>query len=73
MRTEKLLNQFLDHLELHEATTVTVDLALDWAQLPDRPDSSWSSYRLSVVRGFATFLHSLDPGRSSAVREHTMI
>ncbi len=61
VRTEKLLNQFLDYLDAQQATRVTVELALDWAQLPDNSDGSWWAYRLAAVRGFAAFLHTLDP------------
>lgn len=60
-RPEKLLNQFLDHLEHHDETTVTVSAALDWAELPVGAASNWWAYRLSVVRGFATYLHAIDP------------
>jgi integrase len=65
-RPEKLLNQFLDYLHHtcadEDAEVVTVTVALDWARLPAGSDgSNWWAYRLSVVRGFATYLHSLDP------------
>jgi integrase len=60
-RPEKLLNQFLDHLEHHGASTITVAVALDWARLPANGTSNWWAYRLSAVRGFATYLHALDP------------
>lgn len=61
-RPEKLLTQFLKHLQDAGLEHVTVDAALDWAQLPASSDgSNWSAYRLSVVRGFATYLHGLDP------------
>jgi integrase len=60
-RPEKLLNQFLDHLEGRGASTITVAVALDWARLPEGGASNWWAYRLSVVRGFATYLHALDP------------
>jgi integrase len=64
VRPEKLLNQFLDHLERIGQPTVTVAAALDWARLPAAPTdggSNWWAYRLSTVRGFATYLHALDP------------
>jgi hypothetical protein len=32
-----------------------------WAGLPAGGGASWWSYRLSAVRGFATYLHTLDP------------
>jgi len=60
-RPEKLLNQFLDHLADVGADTVTVLAALEWACLPAGGDMNWWAYRLSVVRGFATYLHTLDP------------
>ena len=60
-RPEKLLGQFLDHLERRGESTITVAAALDWARLPANGDSNWWAYRLSAVRGFATYLHALDP------------
>jgi len=60
-RTEKLLEQFIDFLHERGATTVTRQDALDWAQLPAGADPSWWAHRLSVVRTFATYLHTLDP------------
>ena len=59
-RPEKLLGQFLDHLEQADAATITIAAALDWARLPAGGSSSWWAYRLSTVRGFATYLHVLD-------------
>lgn len=59
-RPEKLLGQFLDHLDGTGESTITVSLALGWARLPAGGDSNWWAYRLSVVRGFATYLHALD-------------
>jgi integrase len=60
-RPEKLLNQFLDHLDSRGETVITVAAALDWARLPAAGTSNWWAYRLSAVRGFATYLHTLDP------------
>lgn len=60
-RPEKLLNQFLDHLDSRGETVITVAAALDWARLPAAGTSNWWAYRLSAVRGFATYLHALDP------------
>ncbi len=63
-RPEKLLNQFLDHLERIGQRTVTVAVALDWARQPAASaagGSNWWAYRLSAVRGFATYLHAIDP------------
>jgi integrase len=61
-RPEKLLGQFLDYLERTGQNTLSVAAALDWARLPaGGGESNWWAYRLSVVRGFATYLHTLDP------------
>lgn len=58
--TEHLLMQFIDHLEHGGAATITTAAALDWAtQSPGKP--RWARRRLSVVRGFARYLHTLDP------------
>lgn len=60
-RPEKLLNQYLTGLEAAGQDVVTVQNALAWAQLPANGASNWWGYRLSTVRGFATYLHALDP------------
>lgn len=60
-RDEKLLNQFLTYLEDLGEERVTTKTALAWATLPQDADRSWWSCRLTVVRGFATHLHAIDP------------
>ena len=39
---------------------ITVDLALAWARLPQDGSPLWWAHRLTVVRGFARYLHVLD-------------
>jgi integrase len=56
----RLLGQFIDYLDDQDATTVTVEDALDWATLPAGGSTTWHAIRLSMVRGFAVYLHSLD-------------
>jgi integrase len=68
-RPEKLLSQFLDHLEQAGEARITVAAVLDWARLPAASDSNWWAYRLSTVRGFATYLHSLDPAHEVPAAE----
>ncbi len=60
-RAEKLLAQYLVFLDDRGEDRVTVDNALDWTRLPERASSSWWAFRLSTVRGFAGYLHALDP------------
>jgi integrase len=59
-RPEKLLGQFISWLEDAGAATITTEHALAWATLPGG-HSYWHAYRLSVARGFATYLHTTDP------------
>lgn len=68
-RPEKLLKLFLTHLEVTDQDVVTVDNALAWAQMPVNGGSNWWGYRLSVVRGFATYLHPLDPAHEVPAAE----
>jgi integrase len=68
-RQEKLLSQFLDHLERAGESRITVAVALDWARLPEGGGSNWWAYRLSAVRGFATYLHALDPAQEVPAAE----
>jgi len=60
-RAEKLLGQFIVHLEERGAQTITTDQALAWAQLPANASPSWLSLRLQAVRGFASYLQTIDP------------
>jgi integrase len=43
------------------AGTVTIDLAVRWAVRPDGTSPVWAAQRLSMVRGFARYLHTVDP------------
>ena len=56
----RLLGQFVDYLDAQHTTTVTVQDALAWATLPADTSATWHAIRLSMVRGFALYLHSLD-------------
>jgi integrase len=59
-RAEKLLAQYLDHLDRLDEQIVTVENAVAWVTLP-ACDVNWWAFRLSAVRGFASYLHALDP------------
>ena len=63
-RAEKLLGLFLAWLEDRGEQTITTELAVRWATLPPATNSNWHAQRLSVVRGFATHLHALDPAHA---------
>ena len=61
-RAEKLLAQFLTYLEDRGETHLRTETALAWATLPAGKDPrGWWASRLTVVRGFAIFVHTIDP------------
>jgi integrase/recombinase XerD len=57
----RLLPDFAAFAEAAGADTVTVDLAIRWAARPDGASLVWAAQRLSMVRGFARYLHTVDP------------
>lgn len=56
-----LLPQFLDYLESVGGETITTDHAVRWATLPSGANPIWWGVRLTVVRGFARYLQTVDP------------
>jgi integrase len=54
------LSDFVSFMEARKATTITTKLALAWATLPPRSSIS-SALRLTVVRGFARHIASMNP------------
>ena len=60
-RDAKLLGQFITYLEQREATTITTADALAWATLPADASPGWLRMRITVARGFAAYLATLDP------------
>lgn len=60
-RAEKLLGQYLDHLERLDEHHVTIENAVAWATLPAAASGPWWAFRMSTVRGFAAYLNALDP------------
>jgi site-specific recombinase XerD len=57
----RLLPQFITYLDQRGAATLTVDAALAWATAPQGVNRFRWRQRLSVVRGFARWLQTLDP------------
>jgi hypothetical protein len=60
-RDGKLLAQFIAWLHEQHAAAVTIEHAVAWVSLPAAAGSGWLRSRMSVVRGFAAYLHTLDP------------
>ena len=59
--TARILASFVAFAEQAGAGTVTTELALAWATQPQHASPIWRTHRLSAVRGFARYLHALDP------------
>lgn len=55
-----LISQFLAWLDETGSECLTVDAAIRWAILPSDTAARWRSFRLSVVRGFAGYVHAQD-------------
>lgn len=60
-RHGEVLPRFVAYLEARAAATVTIELAVAWARLPEGIKPITVDFRLSAVRGFARYLHAIDP------------
>jgi integrase len=60
-RHGRLLPQLLTYLEAAGASTVTRELAISWARLPAGAHPRHWAARLSLARGFAAYLRTIDP------------
>ena len=72
----RLLASFAGYLRAHGLDLVTVRAAVGWATQPEPASPAWHAKRLSAVRGFASYLATIDqasevlprgllPGRAS--------
>jgi integrase/recombinase XerD len=59
-RDGEMLPRFVDYLHANGADTITVELALAWATPSEIKPAAWQR-RLTVVRGFARYLQTIDP------------
>jgi integrase/recombinase XerD len=57
----RLLPEFAAFAEATGASTLTTDVAVAWAILPQNATPVWAAQRLSMVRGFARYLQAFDP------------
>lgn len=60
-RAGRLLPQLVTYLEAAGTATVTADLAVAWARLPQTARPNHWAARLTVARGFARYLQTIDP------------
>ena len=59
--TDRLLVQFIDHLQQAGVATITTEAAVAWATQPVGVQPAWWRTRLQTVRQFAIYLQTLDP------------
>lgn len=59
-REGRFLPQFLDFVEQRGEQRLSTQTALAWARLPHSSPGWWSA-RLRIVRGFAVYMHQVDP------------
>ncbi len=57
----RALRRFVEFLEQRDAERVTIELALDWARVPENGAPAYLSNRLTMVRQFAAYLRTIDP------------
>jgi integrase/recombinase XerD len=60
-RHGRILPQLVAYLEAADASTVTSELAISWARLPAGAHPRHWAARLSIARGFAAYMQTLDP------------
>ncbi len=60
-REGQLLLQLVAYLEAAGSLTLTVELAVAWARLPEGVQQITWSHRLGAARGFAAYLKTIDP------------
>lgn len=60
-RHGRLLPQLVAYLEAAGASTVTRELAISWARLPAGAHPRHWAARLSIARGFAAYMQTIDP------------
>lgn len=59
-RAGLLLEQFVTFCEAAGASTITREVAMGWVTAPANASPSWMNIRLTVVRGFASWLQASD-------------
>ena len=66
-RHEGLISAFLDGLAAQNATTITRENVVAFATAPAGTGRAWQAFRLSTIRGFAGYVHGLDPDAAQLI------
>lgn len=59
--TGGLVRWFADHCDAAGIARITSEIAVSWAMIPKDRSSRYRWTRLHAVRGFAAYLHAIDP------------
>ena len=62
-----MISQFLAWLDDAGDESITVDAAVRWAVLPVDVGGRWRAFGLSVLRGFAGYVHAQNPGLAQII------
>ena len=68
-RDGEVLPQFVAYLEAAGSATLTAELAISWARLPEGVQPIQWAQRLASVRGFARYLQTIDPATEVPARD----
>jgi integrase len=60
-RDERDLVSFVNFMDAHGSTYITVSLTVAWVAQPAGARPSWLANRMTMARGFAAYLHAIDP------------
>ena len=63
------LPTLVSHLEAAGSATITTELAIEWARLPQDVQPLHWAHRLSAARGFARYLQTVDPATEVPPRD----
>jgi integrase len=58
---QRMLNRFVAFMDQAGEATITIGLALRWATMPTGVGHAYLAQRMRAVRGFARYLHGIDP------------
>lgn len=64
---KSLISGFLADLDTGGQVVITTEAALRWACAPDHVGTQRRARRLAVIRGFAGYVHSRDPGLAELI------
>lgn len=64
-----LISSFLDGLAVQNATTITRANVLAFATAPIGTGRAWQAFRMLTIRGFAAYVHGLDPDVAEVIPE----